>query len=718
VLLLLSAVAAMGWFYIKREQAEAHRAVRATLEAVVDLKVDQIVRWRNERLADANIIRRPPYAARRALDVLAQPNSAATRSMFTGWLDPILAGGPYERAVLLDDQLAIRLIHPAGPTRPLAEALRPCAERALRTHAVVASDLHPEPGESHAHLSLVVPLVARIEGSRTNVPAAGLPPSTNDFTAALLILQINADEFLFPLIRSWPTPSRSAESLLVRRDGNDALYLSTLRHRDGETLGFRLPISRQEIPAVMAVTGKQGITEGIDYRGVPVLAATRAVPGVPWFIVTKVDEDDVLAPLRVEAVMTVTVILLLFVSAFLGVVLFWRQQALSGTRAALAALQRTQRALHESEYRLQTILDQASSLVYMLDLEGRFTFVNRRLAAVLGQSRETILGSDRSRFLPAATVGQHRANDLAVIESGKPLLIEETNDEPDGKHTYLSLKFPLLSDTGAVTALCGMSTDITDRKRLEQERTGMETHLREQQRLESLGTLAGGVAHEINNPINGIMNYAQLIQDRLPEGSPLVEFTGEILRETQRVAAIVRNLLTFARTERQSHSPARMADIIEGTLTLIRTVIRHDQIMLQVSVPEGLPAVNCRTQQIQQVLLNLMTNARDALNERYPGHDPNKTMSVTAGVVELETRRWVRLTVEDHGTGITPQVRGHMFEPFFTTKPRGVGTGLGLAISHGIVREHNGRLTVDSEPGSHTCIHLDLPLATGSESES
>jgi signal transduction histidine kinase len=206
------------------------------------------------------------------------------------------------------------------------------------------------------------------------------------------------------------------------------------------------------------------------------------------------------------------------------------------------------------------------------------------------------------------------------------------------------------------------------------------------------------------------MNYAQLIQDRLEPGSPLAEYTGEILHETQRVAVIVRNLLTFARNDKQSHSSARMADIVEGTLSLIGTVIRRDQITLTVNVPSDLPDLKCRSQQIQQVLMNLMTNARAALNERYPGHDPDKVLHVEASLFEKEGRRWIRVTVEDHGTGITPEVRERMFDPFFTTKPREKGTGLGLSISHGIVKEHHGELTVETEPGRFTRMHLDLPV--------
>jgi signal transduction histidine kinase len=250
--------------------------------------------------------------------------------------------------------------------------------------------------------------------------------------------------------------------------------------------------------------------------------------------------------------------------------------------------------------------------------------------------------------------------------------------------------------------------DITQRRQTEHQ-------MLRAQRLESIGTLAGGVAHEINNPINGIMNYAQLIQDRLEPGSPLAEYTSEILHETQRVADIVRNLLTFARNDKESHSPARIEDIIEGTLSLIRTVIRHDQITLQVNVPGDLPDLECRSQQIQQVLMNLMTNSRDALNERYAGYDPDKVLNVEARLFEKRGRRWIRVTVEDHGTGIPPEVRERMFDPFFTTKPRDQGTGLGLAISHGIVKEHQGVMVVETEPGRFTRMHVDLPVDKGEE---
>jgi signal transduction histidine kinase len=239
----------------------------------------------------------------------------------------------------------------------------------------------------------------------------------------------------------------------------------------------------------------------------------------------------------------------------------------------------------------------------------------------------------------------------------------------------------------------------------------LESQLRQAQKLEAIGTLASGVAHEINNQVMGVMNYAQLIKDDLGQSHPEIRgYADEIVHETERVAVIVRNLLHFARQEGDaSQRPTAMADIVESTLSLMRTVVRRDQIALLVEVPRGLPQVRCRGQQIQQVIMNLLTNARDALNEKYPGSHADKTIRVTARAVDGDATLRVRTTIEDRGTGIPEALRERIFEPFFTTKGRDRGTGLGLAISHGIAKDHGGQLTVESEVGQWTRFHLDLP---------
>jgi len=383
---------------------------------------------------------------------------------------------------------------------------------------------------------------------------------------------------------------------------------------------------------------------------------------------------------------------------------------------ALVQQKRIEEDLRTSEEEFRTMFELASiGMAQAAPQNGQFLRVNQRLSEMTGYSVSELLQMTVHEVAhPEDRERDSKQFDRVLRGETAEYHLEERYLRKDGRVIWVNVNMSLLQDTdGRPVRTMATIEDITERKRLEQERSVIEGQLRQQQKLESLGTLAGGVAHEINNPINGILNYAQLIQDRLPGESPLAEFTGEIMHETQRVATIVRNLLTFARDEKQNHSPARIVDIVEAVLSLVRTVIRHDQIILNVSVSPDLPLLKCRSQQIQQVIMNLMTNSRDALGERYPGYNADKILDLKARLLEKDARRWIRITVEDHGTGIPNEVRERMFDPFFTTKGRDKGTGLGLSISHGIVKEHHGELTVESEPGRFTRMHVDLPVDNG-----
>jgi signal transduction histidine kinase len=233
---------------------------------------------------------------------------------------------------------------------------------------------------------------------------------------------------------------------------------------------------------------------------------------------------------------------------------------------------------------------------------------------------------------------------------------------------------------------------------------------RQQQRLEAIGTLASGVAHEINNPVQSIMNYALLIERR-SDTPEVVKYAQEILHESQRVAAIVRGLLSFARQEGGPYTETPVHELVSSTLSLLSVMLRKDGVQIDASDLEDGPAVRCHPQQIQQVLMNLLANARESLNERYPGACDEKR-------IVLRSRKWlrdgdvfVRLTVEDFGVGIPGPLREKIFDPFFTTKAQGQAAGLGLSISHGIVVEHGGMISVESDSTS-TRFHVDLPAAT------
>lgn len=354
----------------------------------------------------------------------------------------------------------------------------------------------------------------------------------------------------------------------------------------------------------------------------------------------------------------------------------------------------------------ERIVSTSQDLMALINCDYVYETVNESYLAAHNTSRPAVVGRTVSDFMGSDVFRQKIQSRLDQALSGQPAHYQaEFVFAGIGRRIMDVSYFPVFDKEGTVDGVVLNSRDITESRK-------MEEHLMQSQKMESIGTLAGGVAHEINNPINGIMNYAQLILDEMEAENPSAEYVREILHETRRIAGIVRNLLTFARHEKKSHSPARLFDIVSSVLSLVQAVMRHDQIILEVTVPEDLPKIKCRSQQIQQVLMNLLTNARDALNGRYPGYSPEKKLRVFAGMVQKDGRNYIRTTVEDQGTGIAPEIRCRIFDPFFTTKPKETGTGLGLSISHGIIRDHGGELSVESEPG---CTRFYMDLAVDNE---
>lgn len=228
----------------------------------------------------------------------------------------------------------------------------------------------------------------------------------------------------------------------------------------------------------------------------------------------------------------------------------------------------------------------------------------------------------------------------------------------------------------------------------------------------AIGELAAGVAHEVNNPITGIINFAQLLLDDSEKNSLQAELLERIVNEGERIALIIKNLLSFARESEQSNEPIDIADVINKSLSLIEHQFKKDGIKLH----KNFSGEKCRTlgnfTQLQQVILNLLSNARFALNERYPGADPEKKVEISCyPFIQEAGTSVVQITITDTGTGIPQGILKRLFDPFFTTKPSGKGTGLGLSISYGIIRDHGGSIKVDSIVHQYTKMIIELPTA-------
>ncbi|MCA9698016.1 MAG: hypothetical protein KC431_10875, partial [Myxococcales bacterium] len=248
----------------------------------------------------------------------------------------------------------------------------------------------------------------------------------------------------------------------------------------------------------------------------------------------------------------------------------------------------------------------------------------------------------------------------AVLEEGG--LREFTVEVPQerGSSRWYEVRLAAVEFDGPRRAIA-IVTDISGRRRAEAEARQLEVQIRQQQRLESIGTLAAGVAHEINNPIQGIMNYAEILGTHGSEPEIVSEFAGEIAHEAERVATIVRDLLAFSRHEGTlPRAEIGIGVLVDGTLSLIRSILIRDGIELQVELPATLPPVLCQPQQVQQIIMNLVTNARDALREHGVA-EPRVRIGAEA------TAGMLRVLVEDNGPGVPAEVLPYIFDPFFTT---------------------------------------------------
>ena len=229
------------------------------------------------------------------------------------------------------------------------------------------------------------------------------------------------------------------------------------------------------------------------------------------------------------------------------------------------------------------------------------------------------------------------------------------------------------------------------------------------QKLESIGVLASGVAHEINNPLNGIMNYAELICLDASQEDRTYNLAKRIIDESKRVASLVGNILDISRRKEEKARPVSIEKVITSVLPLTKSLLREAQITLLLDISNRDSIVVCNQQQIQQVLINLITNARDTLNIKYPNYNKGKIIEIKTFLTYDKGGEWVCVVITDQGTGISKNYMKKIFEPFFTTKTKGKGTGLGLSICRQIVNQHGGFLKLESVENKYTQFKILLP---------
>jgi PAS domain S-box-containing protein len=790
-----AAAIAVGFYTYRAELGRMRQTRLDSLAIIGRMRVAQIAQWRRDRLFDAAHLGRQAFLARELAQASA-PDGTSARAELKRWLDSLTRESEYAAATLASPS-GVSIVE--SGTETLGDFLTTEeVSHALESPEPTLSDLHRDRAGGAIHEEIYVPLALE-GGAPVGILSMGIDPTQN----------------LFRTLAEWPVPTSSGETVLLRRDGEDALYLSESRNHPGSALSLRVPLAKTENPAVQAVLGNRGFFEGRGLEGVASLAWTEAVPGSPWFVVVEIDLDEAMATPRRHAAALGGLVTSLFLVGVLGVAWAWRRrermlaerQAVAENRrrdleaqigqlyklshdillvadADLRIVEANDRAagaygytpeelrrlnvnelqtpeqasdmvrntrdifarggaVFESTHRrkdgscfpvevsvraidlggrhffqavvrdvsqrkateqslrlLGMAIDQAAESIVIMDAQRRVEYVNPAFESVSGYAAAEVVGRD-PRLL-AADPGEDAVRHgevWDVLESGKVWRGRWTNQTKGGRrYEEDAVVSPLFDANGRISHFVAVKRDVTREREIEGQ-------LRQAQKMEAVGRLAGGIAHDFNNLLTVINGFCELVTLRLPPETPVRPQLEEIARAGDRAATLTRQLLAFSRKQVLQPRILDLNVLLREIERMLRRVIGEDVALVSELTP-GIALVKADPGQIEQVVLNLAVNARDAMPRG------GRLVLATSNVEIEEGERkgaYVRLSVRDTGTGMSDEVKSHLFEPFFTTKEQGKGAGLGLATVYGIVSQSGGFLSVDSASGEGSTFHVHVP---------
>lgn len=690
-LLLLGGSWGLYRYRARQELKEQHRVIAG----IGALNHKQIMAWREDRLASVQRMVRGPLFRWRTEDFLRNLHSEKAKGDLQQVLQVSKMGRRYTTAFLVS--LEGRVLLGSDPIpEPLDPATRQLITRVQEGPEVGFSDFFTD-----ARGTTLIDVAALVRGAQ-------------DQPLAVALLRIDAESSLFTLFKQWPIPTKTAEAALVYRQGNEAYVPHPLRHTPSNTPYWHQPLSETQFPAVKAVLGARGLYECVDYRGRAVIADLQPIPDSPWFLVTKLDLDEALAQVRVESVLIGIITLTLILLAAAGMAFHYRRRESEtfralfeqeqSLRASEQARSLQERALEQSEQRFRDLVGSTDGIVWEADAATyEFTYVSPNAERLLGHPMEAWLRpgfwidhlhpEDREQAIRARAVCTGRLEDH---DSEHRFLAK------DGRAIWLREIVHVVVEDGRPRWLRGLMVDITAQKQALEERLHLQAQLQQSQKMESLGSLAGGVAHDMNNVLGAILGLASANLTTHPAGSPTHRAFETITKAANRGAQMVQRLLAFAR---QSPSEAVALDVNailrEETHLLERTTLA--QVDLRLDLAPDLKPIVGDPSALAHAFMNLCVNAVDAMP--------------TGGTLTLRTRNVdpdrIEVEVEDTGSGMPSEVLTRALDPFFTTKPQGKGTGLGLSMAYTTVTAHQGTLDIQSEPNVGTRIRLRFP-ASGS----
>lgn len=692
--MLTVCISIAGYYYYQSEHERYMVEKWKELSAIAGLKEREIEAWRKERLSDANFAFNAAIE-RRALSALRASDPRFPYGRYYDWMPSMYKNGNYEHLALFDYSHTQRYSVPAAEI-PLTQVIDSLFGLAERERRICFSDFYRD-RHNRPMLSVVVPVLDRGTAAME--------------TAGFIVMQINPQTLFYPLVQSWPVPSKSGELLLLSAKGDSAAYLNTLRFADNISRWKTASLSDTMLLASKAVKTNDSMLAGLDYRGQQVFAVKRPIDGTGWMLIAKNDAKEVFAPLNQTRFFLVIMVVMISLIGGISILLVWRHRRGEYYRREYEQeLERrlSAAALRESEERFRMLVESLNEIVYTLDTQCRFIGVYGHWVELFGVDEASVRGKKPEDIFGADPTVDHREMERRAL-GGEHVLYESTYSIPStGEvHVVQTSLSPLRGSAGDIIGIVGVGRDITKIKHLERD-------LLQSQKMDSLGKLAGGIAHDFNNLLAMLMGSAELLKRNLKDDPQNMIHIRRIFEATERGSSIAKRLLLFSRQGLSEFKPVSVSHILTEIVEILRySFPKTIEVKLEIEAEHAL--INGDAGHLHQAFLNLCLNAKDAMGEQGTLTLAERTVGPEEAAKKFPecAGQCIAVSIADTGSGIDPQLVGKIFEPFFTTKEKGKGTGLGLSIVDGIIRNHHGYIDVQSEPGNGTTFTIYFPVYTG-----
>lgn len=730
-LLLVPGIITGGYIFYKTQSQQLQENAESALKSIAQSKVDQIVQWRSERMGDA-------YLLMETTQITASMEFESKKKYLLREFNTLKQLYHYKE-IWLTDSLGKTLISTENVSASISPETFLALSSAFKKHTPVIADLHINPAQgNYPQMDIAVPLFDS-PGNKTRPSGA-------------IILCIDARQYLYPLLKTWPVPEQTSETLIARKEGNRVLFLNELRHRKHTALTFSIPLTAVNTPAVMAVTGNEGIYKGIDYRGKKVLAMLKHIPDSPWFMVTKIDTNEAFALIRYRAGFIFALTLLLLILGLTVITLFWKQGQKSHYKALYQSELEKQIILKHFEY----LVKYANDIIILTNDKLQIIEINNRALEEYGYTRDEIKNlsllnmiaeedkdhfhtrlSDLKEKASYIREGLHRRKDGTVF----PVETSGRYIEIDGTHYYQGIIRNITERKQAEEALNKaheeLSIQYNELKAAEEELAASfeeiqsaeeelaiqnEELLTSKERAEESDRLKTAflqnMSHEIRTPMNAIMGFSNLLKEHARSPQKITEFSDIITSRSSDLLSIINEVLEVSRIEtgqlRVNAQECNMNHLLEELYSFFKNYKAQtgkDNIDLECKKITGCES-NIVTDMVKfkQVFINLIQNA---LKYTFEG-------KITFGFEGVENGHLV-FFVSDTGKGIPDDKFTKIFDRFMQIDPHPssskAGLGLGLSIAKGLVTLLGGKIWLTSKLNQGSIFYFTIPQKTASVKE-